>query len=143
MAHGSIRQQLECRVILNIIVFDHAAMPVRRVLAQTHVRNQQQVSNILAYRTQRLLHDAILIISIGADLILFRRDAKQQNATDPGLLRFTRKLDCIVSRDVELPGHGADFGTNLLARTHKNRINHGFRRQSCFTNQIAKTLGTP
>jgi hypothetical protein len=89
------------------------------------------------------LNDAVLIVRVGSRFILFGRKSKQKNAADARLFCITRKFNRIVDRQVVLAGHGTDFGPNLLARTHKNRVDHGFRREPCFTDQIAKPLGAP
>src|SRR5262249_30149741 len=62
---GSVGQELQGRVILHIVVFDDAAMPVGRVFAQADVRDEKQVANVLANGPQRLLYDAVLVVSIG------------------------------------------------------------------------------
>ena len=53
------RQQFERRVVLHILVFDHAAMPVRSVFAQTNVRNHEHFGKILFNFPRRFLHDSV------------------------------------------------------------------------------------
>ena len=90
------------RIVLNVVMLDDAAMPMRRVFAHADIGDQQQIANILANRAQRLLNDAVLVVSIRAHFILFRRNAKQHDAGDARLLGFARNLHRIVDRQVVL-----------------------------------------
>src|SRR6266699_4537666 len=118
-------------------------MTVRRVLAQAHIGDQEKFANILANGAQRLLNDAVLVVGVGSVLVLFRRNTEKQNPADARLLCVAGKLDGIVDRYMVLTGHRADFVADVLSRAHEDRVDHGFRRQSRFTNEVAKAFGAP
>ena len=103
----------------------------------------RQISDVLANRAQRFLNDAVLVVGVGTDFVLFRRNAEQQNAGDARLLRFARHLHRIVDRKIVLARHRTDFVADVLARTNKDRINHRLRRQSRLANQIPEAFSAP
>ena len=80
--HRRAREQLERRVVRHLAVDDHAAVSVRRVLAETHVGHQHQLGEARPQRAQRLLHDSVLLPRAGRLLVLLRRDAEQDHRLD-------------------------------------------------------------
>ena len=73
MGDRRIRQKLERGIILHIVVLDNAAMTVRCVLAQTHVRNQEQIANIFSNCAERLLNDAVVVVCVGTGIVFLWR----------------------------------------------------------------------
>ena len=58
---------------------EHAAVAVRRVLAEAHVGEQQQLGEPRPQRAQRLLHDAVLDPRARALVVLLLRDPEQDH----------------------------------------------------------------
>ena len=70
MAHCGVGEQLQRRIILNVVVLDDAAMPVCRIFAEANIGDQKKIPNILANCAQRLLNDAVFIVAIRPDFVL-------------------------------------------------------------------------
>ena len=63
---------------------DEAAVAVRGVLAEADVGDHGQVRVRLLQRPHRHLHDALVVVGAGADLVLGGGDAEEQDRADPG-----------------------------------------------------------
>ena len=121
-------------------MFDDAAVTVNRVFTQAYVGDQKKVTNVLAYCTKRLLNDAILVVGVGRQIILLLGNPKKKNAGNTRLLGLSRNLDRVVDGKIILARHRPHFDAHLVARTHKNRINHRLRRQSGFPDHVPQTF---
>src|SRR5262249_53798216 len=77
-------EQLERLVVHDAVLVDDAAVPVRRVLAEAHVGEEQQVREAVAQLAQRLLDDAVRVPGAGALVVLRVRDPEQDHARDAG-----------------------------------------------------------
>src|SRR4030095_13349461 len=143
MTDGCISQQLQGWIVLNVIMFDDSAMTLGSVLAQADVGYEEKVTDILSNSAGCILTDAVLVISIRPDIVLFRREAEQENTADARPLGLSGQRYCIVDRQIVLARHGAYFRSDPFADTDKNRVNHGLRRDSRFANQVAELLGAP
>ena len=76
MTDGRVGKQLQGGIILDVIMFDDAAVTVNRVFTQAYVGDQKKVTNVLAYCTKRLLNDAILVVGVGRQIILLLGNPK-------------------------------------------------------------------
>ena len=136
-----LRQQRDTRIILNLIVIaiprHHAAVPMRRVLAQTNIRNHHQriQRTILLERPQRRLHNPIVSPRTTRLLILLRRQTKQQQPANPQRSASLSLLHRLIDRQIEDPRHRADLFANTLAGTDKQRIDQRSRMQMRLANQ--------
>ena len=59
------REQLEAAVVVHVAVDDHAAVAVRRVLAEADVGQQHELGEARPQRAQRLLDDAVVLPRAG------------------------------------------------------------------------------
>ena len=58
MTYGSIGDQFESGIVIDIVMPDHTAMAMRCVFAQTDVRDQQQIADVLTYGAECILNDS-------------------------------------------------------------------------------------
>ena len=79
MRHRGARDQLERRVVVDLVAVEHTAVSVGGVLAETHVRQQEKLRETRPQRAQRLLHDAGLDPGAGALVVLLLRDAEEDD----------------------------------------------------------------
>ena len=94
-------------------------MPVRRVLAETDVREQQELRKPLAQRTQRVLDDAVLLPGAGALVVLRLGDAEQDHRLD------ARRDELLRLSDETLDGVPAHRGQRLvLKRLGRDEVRH-------------------
>ncbi len=98
---GGAGEQLQAGIVLNLVVLailaDDAAVAVRGVFAQANVGDQDQVIEaVIGFEgANSPLHDAVLRPCAAALLVLFRRQAKEQqaaNAEGGGLGCFFQRL---------------------------------------------------
>jgi hypothetical protein len=109
MADGGARQQLERRVVVHAaVIAQHAAVPVRGVLAQAYVREHQQLRHSLLDRARRQLHRALLVPCAGALLVLLRRHAEQHHARNAECGGLTRLLHGCIDRQALHARHRRD-----------------------------------
>ena len=77
VADGGPREQLERLVVRDLAVPDHAAMPVRRVLAEAHVGDEDELRVLGADRPQRPLDDPVLVPGARALVVLLLGHAEE------------------------------------------------------------------
>ena len=134
------REQLERRVVLHLAVLDDAAVAVRGVLAQAHVRHHQQLLAGRADRADRLLHDAVVGVALGADRVLGRGQPEQDHAADPELLDLLRLARHLVDRQVVAAGQRRDLAPQPLAGRHEQRVDQVRRRERRLAHHRAQPL---
>ena len=82
-------------------------MAVRGVLAEAHVRHQQQPWDLRAQRAERALHDPVLLPGAGAFVVLGLGDPEQDHGLNSRAHEPARLLDEIVDGEAaerrELP----------------------------------------
>src|SRR5262245_9299233 len=140
MADSRIGKKLQCSIVLHLSVLDDTAMAVACVLAHADVGDQQQITNALANRSQRGLNDAVLVVTIRPDFVLFLRQPEENDSANLSRLRLFRDFHRVVARKVELTRHRPDLFPDVFTRAHKDWINHRLRRQSRFSHQIPEAL---
>ena len=103
--------QFERRVIVDrAVIAQHAAVTVTRVLIETEVRHEDQlVAEIVAERTQRHLRDALRVPGAAAELVLRRRNAKEDDATDADADQLLDLFAQRVDRVLKLAGQRRDL----------------------------------
>src|SRR5262249_17410963 len=141
-------QKLERRVIAHGAALDHAAVPVARVLAETHVGRDQEVGHHVLHRPHRLLYDAVVGVRLRAAWILLDWQAEQEHAGDPHAGDVLHVLHHLVDREAELAGHRADRLAHAAAVDDEERVDEVVDRPRGLANQLAqerllaKTSGT-
>ncbi len=76
------REQLDALVVVHLAADDHATVSVRRVLAQADVRHQHELGEARAQRTQRALHDPVVLPRTRRLLVLLLGDAEEHHGLD-------------------------------------------------------------
>ena len=77
-------EQLEAAVVVHLAVDDDAAVPVRRVLAQTDVGDEHELGELRAERAQRALHDPVVIPRARRLVVLLVRDTEEDDRAHAG-----------------------------------------------------------
>ena len=98
---GHARQQLERGVVEDLLALDHAAVAVRRVLAQADVGDDEQLAALGADGAHRPLHDAVVRVALRALRVLALGQAEQDDARDAERLDLPRLARGLVDREVE------------------------------------------
>ena len=137
------REQLERRVVLHLAVLDDAAVAVRGVLAQAHVRHHQQLLAGRADRADRLLHDAVVGVALGAERVLGRGQPEQDHAADPELLDLLSLARHLVDRQVVAAGQRRDLAPQPLAGRHEQRVDQVRGRERRLAHHRAQPLAAP
>ena len=131
MAHGHARQQLQRRVVCDLAVLDDSTVAVRRVRAETHVGEQQQLGEARPQRPQSLLHDTVLGPGAGRLVVLLLGHAEQQqsgHARQGQRLRFAQQtVDGVTAECRQLSFTSGSGATNT-----------GITR-SCTLNRVSRT----
>ena len=70
-------EQLERRVVVDLVAAEHAAVAVRGVLAEADVGQEQQLGKARPERTERLLDDPLGDPGARALVVLLLRDAEE------------------------------------------------------------------
>ena len=123
---GHPGEQRQGRVVLHLAVLDDAAVAVRGVLAQAHVGDDQQLLAGGADRADRLLHDAVVGVALGAHRVLGRGQAEEDHPADPQLLDLLGLARHLVDREVEAAGQRRDLAAQPLAGGHEERVDRGW-----------------
>ncbi len=88
MGERGFDEQRDALVIQNVemVAVDprDAAMAVAHVFAEADIRNDEQLGTFGLDRTNRFLHDAILGVGAGCLLVLFVRDAEEDDGLQTG-----------------------------------------------------------
>ncbi len=100
--HGKIRDGL---VVIDRLIEDHPAMTVRRIFAETDVRNDEKLRNSPFYRPYRLLDDAIIAHGVVADFILCFRNAEEENRRYAKVMNRPAFLDDDIDGHLKVIGH--------------------------------------
>jgi carbonic anhydrase/acetyltransferase-like protein (isoleucine patch superfamily) len=81
MSLGGAGEQVERLVVVDCAVVEHhPTVAVRGVLAQAHVGHDDQIGMGVLQRSGGELDDALVVVGAGAELVLVRRDAEEQDA---------------------------------------------------------------
>ena len=96
-------------------------MPVVGVVAQAHVPDHEQVRNGPLHRARRLLHDALLVVRLGARTVLGRRQAEQHDPPEAEPVRALRVFDQLVHGRLVRARQEGDLPSHAAAVAHEQR----------------------
>ena len=112
---SAARPRLSSVASLSMSPFDdHAAVAVRRVLAEAGVDGQHQLGDGLLDRAQRALHDALRVPRLAADLVLLLGQAEQDHRRDAELRDLFGLAHHLVDGELKLAGQRRDLARTLL-----------------------------
>ena len=77
------RKEVERLVVVDLVAVEDPAVSVRRVLAEAHVGDQDDLGEARTQCAQRTLDDSVLLVGAGRDVVLFLRDAEEDHRLDP------------------------------------------------------------
>ena len=170
VADGGALKQRQRLVVVDLVAVEDSAMPVRRVLAEADVREQNELGVAVAERSQGALDDPVVVVRAGALLVLLLRDPEQQqcfhteaaqlvrladDAVD-GVARKTRQLvvgerlraheqrhDEVVEREARLAHEPAQPGRPPKPpQPRDGKRAHGVQTRPCRSGQVCKKRHT-
>ena len=138
VTHGCADEQVERRVVVDLLAVEHPAVSVRGVLAETDVRDEDEVATVQL--AQRTLHDAVLVPGARAFLVLLVGNAEE----DDGLYAQADEL-------VRFGGHALDGmageSGQLLVREldgpDEQRHDEIREVEARLANEVAQPAGAP
>lgn len=107
------------------------------ILAQTGIRNDQQIRGCLLDRPCCLLDNPPLFESAGSGSILFIGNSEEDNSGNAKIENMAGFLTGLVDGEIEDSRHGADFSADMAARNHEQRVDEIPPVKACFTHQGA------
>ena len=117
-------QQVQGRIVLDILVFDHAAVSVGGVLAQAGVGQDDQLGPARLEHARGFLDDAVVVVCPGAHLVLGPGDAEEHQGLEP-VVHGLGHLDLqLLEGELVLAGHGRDFLLEILVVGVDDEIEH-------------------
>ena len=105
MSQRRFRQQLQSGVVENFIALDHAAMAMVGVLVNTDIGDDHHLGYGRFYLANGALDDAIGIVGLGTNRILFVWNSKQYNSWNSQGMALLDLFQNIVNRAAKNPGH--------------------------------------
>ena len=88
MGDRDLGQELDRDVVVHLALAHEAAVPMRGIGAQTHVRDDDELRVRLLQSPQRHLDDALIVIGPRAKLVLLGWDAEEQDGPHPSRLNL-------------------------------------------------------
>ena len=137
MADGGAREQLERRVVVDVLAVEHAAVAVRGVLAEAHVGQEHELRIRPAQSPQRTLDDPVLVPGAGAVLVLLLGDPEEQKGAHAEPRRLLGLGDEILDR---VPAHGGQVGVRLGRRPDEEREDEVLEIQACLAHERAQPV---
>ena len=135
-------EQLERLVVVDDAVgAQHAAVAVRRVLAQAQVGDDQKVRIGGLDRPRGELDHALVVPRARAFGVLARRQPEQQDGGNAERVRDARLLDRPVDREVVDPRQLRDRRAARAARHHEHRIDEVRDREVGLAHEAAQHAG--
>jgi hypothetical protein len=114
--HRGAGEQLEALVVVHVTVDDHAAVAVRGVLAEAHVGHEHELGEARTERTERALHDAVVLPRAGRLLVLLLGDAEEDHRLHAETDELLDLADGVVHR---VPRHPGQFLVAPRFRRHE------------------------
>ena len=112
-------QQIQRGVVVDVVIPDHAAMPMVGVLAHANVGDHDQAGHALLDLANCALHLAVVIPRFGSGRVLVRRDAKQNDRRHAGGEGFARRGHHVIDRQLRDAGHRANRFGYAAAGAHE------------------------
>ena len=136
-------QQLDREVVVDFgaAFAEDTAVAVRGVLAETDVGHHDQVGMGLLQRPHRHLHDPLVVVGAGAELVLGGGDPEEHQRPDPGGGDLARLLDQVVDREALDPRHRGNLLANPLAGDDEGGLDQVRRGELGLADQAAQGLG--
>ena len=132
-------ERLERLVVQHLVpVAQQPAVAVIRVLAQAHVRDDDELRGRVLQRANGVLHDPVLGEALEPERILRARDPEQERRLDPERAELARFVREQVDRELVDPRHGRDRGAHALAGDDEERVHQVVRRERRLAHEIAQ-----
>jgi hypothetical protein len=130
-------------VIGDVVPIDDAAVAVRCVLAEAHVRDHDHVGHGVANRANRGMQRSVEIVRPAADLVLCIRKAKQQHGRHAFGERLARLVHGLVGRELMHARHRPHRAAHAVAAAHEQRQYQLIDRQPRLTHHATQRGRAP
>jgi len=119
LCHRDLAEQVHRRVVLDLAVLNHTAMPVIGVLAQTDVTDQEEIGDGPLHGACRLLDDPLLVVCLRAGRVLGLGQAEQDDPAEPEAARPLGVLHELVHGGLVHARERRHFPAHSLAVAHE------------------------
>jgi hypothetical protein len=113
------------------------------VLAQTNIRDHDQLGASGFDRSDRLLHDAVFRIGRCCLLVFFLRNAEEQCGLQPEIAGALRFVGYFRECELENARHACDWFPCRQPFADQQRENEVVRAELCFANEISQAGAVP
>ena len=129
-------EELNGRVVEDLLAFDDSAVSVGRVLAEAHVGDDQQVRDLPLDRPDGALNRCLRVPGSRPRFVFAVGKAKEEHGTDAVASRAVRFRDGLVDGELKYPGHRGDLMSNPLPGPHKEWVDQLLWSQSRLADEI-------
>ena len=140
MRERDLRQVRDGHVVHDLLAVQDAAMSVRRVLAETDIRDDDEVGHVPLQRADSRLNSGVGIRCTGSGGVLLIRDPEEQHAGDAVYLCRRCFLHRFVHRELEHAWHRRDLAADAAALAHEQRIDEAVGRQARLAHEATNGL---
>ena len=123
LADGDFVEQLQRRVVIDVVVFDLTAVAVVRVLAEADVADDDHVRQGFLDGADGTLDRALRVPGAGADFVFISRQAKDFDSPQSQGIDVFGQAYGVVYGQVITAGHAGDFFFDIRAGDDEDRIN--------------------
>ena len=142
MGDGLNGEQLERRVVVDVAVPDHAAVPVVGVLAEADVSDEEQPRHRLADGAESAGNDAVGIGRTAAAGILVLRDPEEDDGGHTQIREPPALVGRAVDRELGDAGHRPDGTFHPASRDHEERLHELLDRDAGLAHQSPERFST-
>ena len=135
-------EQLERRVVVDVAVPDHAAVPVVGVLAEADVSDEEQPRHRLADGAESAGNDAVGIGRTAAARILVLRNPEEDDRGHAQIREPSAVFGCAVDRELCDAGHRPDRTFHPASRDHEERLDELLDRDAGLAHQSTERFAT-
>jgi hypothetical protein len=121
LGHSHLAEQVHRAVIVHLAVPDDTAVPVVGVLAQADVAHDEQLGAHALHGADRLLHDPLLVVRLGAGGVLGGGQAEEDDAAEPESGRAFGVLHELIHGRLEHTGQRPDLAAHSGAVRDEQR----------------------
>ena len=136
-------QDFQGCIVVHILAFDDAAVPVVGVLTETDIGNQQKAGHLLLEHSESALDDAMVIVGVRTDGILVLGNAEQDHARKTEVADRLALLHRPIDRQLGNPRHRSDRVGHPGAWDDEERHDQVIDTEFRFPDQAPEVFVTP
>ena len=140
--NGHLLEHFDGFVVENDAIPDEAVVAERGERVERDIGHDAQLGHGRLDGADRLLENAVIVVSLAAVLGFLFRDAEQVDCLDAEIVQLLALLDSAVDGEAEASGHGRNL-FNVIAAGHDEQRKHEVvDRQRVFLNEVAESGGS-